>query len=320
MKTKQHAKGTKDRMGNIIGRSNQKSRRGQEIHCIRIQVPLVLGWPRATVMKHRSSHSSVTSALTVAGSDSGGGAGLQADLKTFARIKIHGTSVVTCITAQNPSGVLAVQPVAVQLVEQQFQALNEGFRPSAVKSGMLYSDAIVRAVSRGLRLLQPHYYIADPVMVATSGAHLLRGRGVQAIQKHLIPLANLVTPNVAEAEVLLNEPILRPAQAKEAVKKLVDRYEVAFLLKGGHLPSQGTVTDYFHDGTQLLCLDADYIRGRNTHGTGCTYAAAITGFLAAGSQLEEAIFKAKSFITDAIRGSYRTGHYEALNVWEASGK
>jgi hydroxymethylpyrimidine/phosphomethylpyrimidine kinase len=269
-------------------------------------------------MTKKQNHHSTPCALTIAGSDSGGGAGIQTDLKTFAAFKVHGTSIVTCVTAQNPRNILAIQPVSARVVEKQFEALSDGFKPSAVKSGMLFSSSIVKTVVQGLTISKPDWYVMDPVMVATSGGRLLKLSCIELIQKKLIPMADLVTPNIAEAEVLLDTAIRTPSQAKSAVKKLVDRYERPFLLKGGHLPSKGLVVDYLYDGKTMTLLESEYIKGKDTHGTGCTYAAAITAQLTLGKPLIAAVTFAKNFITKAICHSYQTGEYEALNIWKAA--
>lgn len=275
---------------------------------------------RYLVMKQirTGAQQSVPCALTVAGSDSGGGAGIQTDLKTFAVLNVHGTSVVTCITAQNPSEVRAIQPVSSRVVNAQFQALHNGLNPIAVKSGMLFSKAIAQSVLRGLELLKPRWYVLDPVMIATSGARLLQNACIRVIQNQLIPKASLVTPNIAEAEVLLDRTIRGPVQAKASVRQLVDRYEVPVLLKGGHLPSRGKVIDYFYDGHTLNTMESAYIQGKDTHGTGCTYAAAITAHLARGASLEQAVEKGKAFIAEAIRYAYQVDAHQALNVWKGA--
>ena len=206
-------------------------------------------------MTQKQNTQPIPCALTVAGSDSSGGAGIQTDLKTFASLQVHGTSVLTCVTAQNPRGVLAIQPVSAKVVGKQFEALNDGLKPNAVKSGMLYATSIVRAVVKGLKLIKPDWYVMDPVMVATSGGCLLKESCIQMIQKQLIPLADLITPNIAEAEVLLNASIRTSSQAKKAVRQLVDMYECPFLLKGGHLPSKGKVIDYLYDGATMTDLE-----------------------------------------------------------------
>ncbi|MBT4274457.1 MAG: bifunctional hydroxymethylpyrimidine kinase/phosphomethylpyrimidine kinase [Verrucomicrobia bacterium] len=269
-------------------------------------------------MTKKPINDSTPCAMTIAGSDSGGGAGIQTDLKTFAGFEVHGTSVVTCVTAQNPHGVLDIQPISSRVVEKQFEALLNGFKPKAVKSGMLFASSIVKAVVNGLRMEKPDWYVMDPVMVATSGGCLLKSSCIQLIQKKLIPLADLITPNIAEAEVLLGVSIRTNSQVKNAVKKLVDRYERPFLLKGGHLPSKGLAVDYLYDGQTMTLLESKYIHGRKTHGTGCTYAAAITAQLALGKSLIPAVTIAKKFISKAISHSYKTGHYEALNIWKAA--
>ncbi len=271
-------------------------------------------------MTNLSVVSSIPCALTIAGSDSGGGAGIQTDLKTFAALKVHGTSVVTCVTAQNPDQVSAIQAVSANVVKSQFEALSAGFQPKAVKSGMLFSSSIVKVVVEGLSLLRPDWYVMDPVMVATSGSCLLKESCIDLIRRKLIPLADLITPNIAEAEVLLSESIQTHTKAKRAVKKLVELYERPFLLKGGHLPSRGKAVDYYYDGNEMELLESAFIPGRDTHGTGCTYAAAITSYLSLGHPLVSAISNAKAFITKAIRHSYKTGEYEALNIWKAAGK
>jgi len=269
-------------------------------------------------MKQAIQSKTIPCALTIAGSDSGGGAGIQTDLKTFALLHVHGTSVLTCVTAQNPKEVKAIQPVSSRVVFSQFQALNKGLKPMAVKSGMLFSKSIVQSVLRGLELLNPRFYVLDPVMIATSGAQLLQDSCIEVIQNRLIPKANLVTPNIAEAEVLLRRTIRGSAQAKASVRQLVDRYQVPFLLKGGHLPSRGKVIDYFYDGHTLNVMESAYIKGKDTHGTGCTYSAAITAHLALGASLESAVAKGKTFIAEAIEQSYRTGDHQALNVWKGA--
>lgn len=269
-------------------------------------------------MKQAIHSKTIPCALTVAGSDSGGGAGIQTDLKTFAVLKVHGTSVLTCVTAQNPREVKAIQPVSSRVVDAQFQALNHGLSPMAMKSGMLYSKSIVQSVIRGIELLKPRWYVLDPVMIATSGARLLQDTCIHVIQNRLIPKASLITPNIAEAEVLLGRTIRGSAQVKASVRQLVDRYEVPFLLKGGHLPSRGKVIDYFYDGHTLNSMESAYIKGKDTHGTGCTYAAAITAYLALDASLESAVEKGKAFIAKAIEQSYQTGAHQALNVWKGA--
>ena len=253
-------------------------------------------------------------ALTIAGSDSGGGAGIQADLKTFAALGVHGTSVVTCLTAQNPRAVLAVLPATPAFVRKQLEALFAELPPAAVKTGMLYSQAIIREVARGLKAhgdLPP--LIVDPVMVATSGARLLKPSAMRELQDSLLPKAQLITPNVDEAELLLDRPIRHHEALRQAAHALHARFGCAVLVKGGHLRTGPEAVDIFYDGQRELHLSAPFVRGVSTHGTGCTYAAAIVAYCARGMNLPMAVRKAKHFITQAIAGSRRIGRHRVLH-------
>ena len=252
-------------------------------------------------------------ALTIAGSDSGGGAGVQTDLKTFASIGVHGTSVLTCVTAQNPSAVLGVQSISPTLITAQFDALKNGLKPKAIKSGMLYSKRIVQAVIEGLHGCASARYVMDPVMVATSGAPLLKPDCVALMMRSLIPLADLITPNIAEAEALIGGRITKAQEAKEAAYAMAQKFKTPCLLKGGHLPEKGKVVDYLATGAEVISFSSAYIPRRQTHGTGCTYAAAITAYLAQSYPLSEAVGLGKQFITSAIQNSVRVGSYQALD-------
>jgi len=257
---------------------------------------------------------SVPCALTIAGSDSGGGAGIQADLHTFAALGVHGTSALTCVTAQNPKGVSAVEPCRPATVREQIKAVFAEFKPGAVKTGMLYSDAIVREVTAFFQ----HYHVplvVDPVMVATSGACLLKPRAVRLLTGRLFPLATLVTPNLDEAQALLGEKIGSIEGLREAAQQVYARFGCAVLVKGGHLRGLREAVDIFFDGTTELMLSAPFVRGVETHGTGCTYSAAITAFMAKGFPLTKAVSQAKQFITDAIAKSRTVGAHSVLN-WQ----
>lgn len=255
---------------------------------------------------------SVPVALTIAGSDSGGGAGIQADLKTFAAFGVHGTSVLTCLTAQSPRGVRGVQPVSPRLVRLQFEAVWEELAPQAVKTGMLYSAAIVRAVCGALEEARCRNLVVDPVMIATSGARLLRDDAQRVLCSRLLPLARVVTPNLDEAQVLLGHSIRSVDALGAAALELSARYGCAFLLKGGHLRGATHATDALASEGRLRWYRAPFVRGVSTHGTGCTYAAAMTAGLAAGASLEQAVAGAKRFVTRAIRHSVRIGPHTAL--------
>jgi hydroxymethylpyrimidine/phosphomethylpyrimidine kinase len=253
-------------------------------------------------------------ALTIAGSDSGGGAGIQADLKTFAAIGVHGTSAITCITAQNPKGVLGIQPVKPEMVTKQLEAIFAEFQPRAVKTGMLFSTEIIRAVAKFFREHRRVPLIVDPVMIATSGARLLKSSAVQAMEQELLPLAKLVTPNLAETEVLLGRKISSTSEMQMAAKEIQERFGCAALVKGGHLRSSAEAVDFFYDGKTEMMLRTKFIKGISTHGTGCTFSAAITGNLAQGRDLLTSIRRAKKFITNAIRNSNKVCGHHILKI------
>jgi len=245
-------------------------------------------------------------ALTIAGSDSGGGAGIQADLKTFAALKVHGASAITCLTAQNPKRVLGVQPAMPEFVTLQLEAVFAELPPHAVKTGMLFSSEIIGAIATFLRTQRIKCpLIVDPVMIATSGALLLEKSAVKALWTRLLPVADLVTPNIPEAEVLADMSIDDPEDLRSAARKLHSRFGCAVLLKGGHLEGIKEALDIFYDGKTELLLRAPFVRGVSTHGTGCTYSAAIAAYCAQGKPLTEAVGLAKGYITRAIANSAR---------------
>ncbi len=267
----------------------------------------------------RSSVSCVThrkntpTALTIAGSDSGGGAGIQADLKTFAALGVHGTSAVTCITAQNPQGVRAIAPCAPRLVRRQIEAIFEELPPAAVKTGMLHSREAVRVVVDFFKRTRRPPLIVDPVMIATSGVRLLQTGAVGLLERDLLPLAALVTPNLPEAEVLASQKINSLEDLRAVARKIQSRYGCAALVKGGHLGGLAQAVDIFFDGRTELLLSAPFLRGLRTHGTGCVYSAAITGYLARGCTLTQAVERAKQYITQAIAHCLRVRGHAVLN-------
>ena len=252
-------------------------------------------------------------ALTIAGSDSGGGAGIQADLKTFAALGVHGTSVITCLTAQNPKGVLGVQSATPTMVRQQLEAVFAELPPVACKTGMLYSTDIIRVVIEFFSAKKRSPLIVDPVMVATSGARLLKPSAINAICDQLFPRATLVTPNLDEAELLLGMKIRDEEDLRTAARRIVERFGCAALVKGGHLRETREAVDIFNDGKTELMLTAPFVRGVSTHGTGCTYSAAIVAACAIGVPLPEAVGLGKQFITQAIANSRRIGRYFVLS-------
>lgn len=258
-------------------------------------------------------------ALTIAGSDSGGGAGVQADLKTFTALGVHGTTAITCITAQNPHGVSGIQPVRTDMVRRQLDALFAELKPDAVKTGMLFSTAIIRTVAEFFAEGPRPPLVVDPVMVATSGAVLLKSAAIRTLKERLLPLALLVTPNLDEAEILVGRKLRSLDDLQKAAQEIHARFGCAALVKGGHLRTERDAVDVFFDGRTLTELRAPRVRGVSTHGTGCTYSAAIAAELARGGDLAHAVEAAKEFITLAIRHSYSAAGHWVLNQ-SAAGK
>jgi hydroxymethylpyrimidine/phosphomethylpyrimidine kinase len=258
-------------------------------------------------------HAAWPIALTIAGSDSGGGAGLQADLKVFQSLRTHGTTAITCLTAQNPAGVTAVEPVSPEFLRAQLLAVFSELRPAAAKSGMLWSVELVREVVRWWTTPHQPPLVVDPVMIATSGSVLLRPDAVAAIRDELLPLAAIATPNLDEAAHLLGSPLNSVDDLRAAARELHARHRCAFLVKGGHLKNSAKAVDIFWDGTRELILAAPFVHGVSTHGTGCTYSAAIAAHLARGHSLPSAVRAAKETITRAISDSVRIGAHWALH-------
>jgi hydroxymethylpyrimidine/phosphomethylpyrimidine kinase len=246
-------------------------------------------------------------ALTVAGSDSGGGAGIQADLKTFHQHRVFGTSVITAVTAQNTRGVVAWTAVDPGLITAQLDAVAEDLRPAALKSGMLGDRAVVRAVADGLRRHRLGPYVLDPVMVATSGDPLLAPDAITAIVDELLPLADLVTPNLDETALLVGRSVRDVAAMERAARALVEeRGARAALVKGGHLAGAEVVDVLYADGA-VTHVAHRRVETTSTHGTGCTLAAAVTARLALGQPLAAAVHGALAFVHRAIAGAPRLG-------------
>lgn len=257
--------------------------------------------------------------MTIAGSDSGGGAGLQADLHTFAALGVHGATAVTCVTAQNPRAVTGVQACKATMVRRQIEAVYAELRPAAVKTGMLYSRAVVDAVAGFFESTGETVLVVDPVMVATSGAVLLKPDAIRALLNRLLPLATIVTPNLDEAQLLTGRQLTDPEDLRAAARQIHDRFGCAVLVKGGHLRDCSHALDIYYDGHQELLLSAPFAQGVSTHGTGCTYAAAIAAYSARGLPLPQAVTRAKDFITRAIHESVRVGPHSVLN-WLAAAR
>ena len=253
-----------------------------------------------------------TTVLTIAGSDSGGGAGIQADIKTISALGCYATTAITAITVQNTVGVEAVHPVPVDFVKGQIEAVLSDIGADAVKIGMLQSAEIVRAVAEMLRKYKVGNVVLDPVMVSTSGHRLIEEDAIDTLRRELIPLSRVITPNIPEAEILLGgEEIRSQASLPEMATRLSACYGVSVLLKAGHL-SEDELTDILYDKEtdKLLQLTSKRIRTRNTHGTGCTMSSALAASLAKGETLQQAASSAKTFISNAIiaGADYEIGH------------
>ena len=239
--------------------------------------------------------------LTIAGSDSGGGAGIQADLKTFAALGCYGLSVVTALTAQNTKGVTAIHAPPVAFVREQLDAVLEDIGADAVKIGMLYSKDMVETVSEALKKYRAKNIVFDPVMAAQSGDALTQGEVIAAIKKHLLPQVTLLTPNLPEAALFLDREVTTPEEMYRAARDFTDFGAGSVLLKGGHLKTGETTDVLFIDQEdRLVTMEGKRIDTRNDHGTGCTLSSAIACFLAKGDSLEEACRSGKAFLQAAL--------------------
>ena len=239
-------------------------------------------------------------ALTIAGSDSGGGAGIQADIKTFSALGTYGCSVITALTAQNTLGVQGIYDVEADFVIQQLDCVFSDLSIDAVKVGMLSNSHIINAVANAIEQYAPAFLVVDPVILATSGDALLQQNAIEDLKQKLIPQASLITPNLPEAALLLNTK--QPETLDDMVnliEPLMALGSKAVLLKGGHLSNQQAI-DLFYDGQTLQQLESPWITTQNTHGTGCTLSSAVTALLAQGYALTEAVTAAKKYISEAI--------------------
>lgn len=244
--------------------------------------------------------------LTIAGSDSGGGAGIQADLKTFQELGVFGTSVLTAVTAQNTRGVHGVEAVSPELVTQQLDAIGSDFTIAACKTGMLFDAARIEVVADGVRRHVFNTLVVDPVMIAKGGASLLQDSAVQALKTSLLPLATVVTPNVPEAEVLTGMTIRTFEDRIKAAEQMLAYGVRAVILKGGHLEGE-SAEDLIVTESETFILSAPRIQTSDTHGTGCTFSAALTAELAKGCSILEATVTAKQFIQSAITHGLEIG-------------
>jgi hydroxymethylpyrimidine/phosphomethylpyrimidine kinase len=245
-------------------------------------------------------------AMTIAGSDSSGGAGIQADLKTFAAHGVYGTSAITAITAQNTEGVAAVLALPADIIIAQMETVAGDIPIDAVKTGMLANAAIVEAVAAAIDTLELPKVVVDPVMVAKGGDILLEGEAVAAVKSELLRRAYVVTPNAHEAEILAGIPVRSLDDAREAARRILAFGSAAVIVKGGHL-REAEAVDLLYDGHEFVEITGPWIDSRNTHGTGCTFASALAANLALGLALAEAARRAKDYVANAIRHGHRPG-------------
>lgn len=257
----------------------------------------------------------VYKALTIAGSDSGGGAGIQADLKTFQELGAFGMSAITAVTAQNTLGVHGVYPISVDGIVEQINAIGEDLGTDALKTGMLFSSEIIEAVSERIRYFNWKNLVIDPVMVAKGGAKLLKDDAIHALKEKLIPNAAVITPNIPEAEIIVDAKIETIDDRKKAAKAIIDMGAKSVVMKGGHEEGRDVI-DLFYDGEVFTELVSPRIETRHTHGTGCTFSAAITAELAKGKEIREAVLTGKEFIRAAIETELGIGKgHGPTNHW-----
>jgi hydroxymethylpyrimidine/phosphomethylpyrimidine kinase len=257
-------------------------------------------------------------ALTIAGSDSSAGAGIQADLKTFSALGVYGLTAITCVVAETPGKVSRIEPISAEIVYEQIAVLARNFPIAAAKTGLLCSGEIVEAVARAivdvLRKVDSSIpLVVDPVTVATSGDVLLAAEAMEIYERELFPIATLLTPNLDEAGKLIGEPIRDLEAMRKAGRQLQQKYAVSILLKGGHLVRDDAI-DLLFAGDKISEFSAPFVRGVATHGTGCTYSAAITAALASGLSLEVAVRRAKKFVTASIAQRLRWKSKSGKNI------
>ena len=249
--------------------------------------------------------------LTIAGSDSSGGAGIQADLKTFSVFGVHGMSAITCVTAQNPNEVTGLVPIEPEMVRQQIRTVCSVFPVRAAKTGMLHSAETIRAVVAADVVQGIPILVVDPVMVTASGTRLLQASAVEALCSDLLPEARVVTPNVHEAEILAGHTISTVDELIAAAREIGNRYDVACVVKGGHLNSEEVVDVLYDEGEEHI-FTGPRIPTEHTHGAGCAFSAAVTACLARRELMTDAVAKAKQFVTEALRRAYTCGPFKPL--------
>lgn len=264
-------------------------------------------------MKSRSRARKTPVALTVAGSDSGGGAGIQADLKTFSSLGVFGTTAVSCLTAQSPDRVTGVLPTAKGFVAGQVEAVCSAFPVASAKTGMLFSAQIIKETAGALRKANILSLVVDPVARSTSGASLLRPAAQRALRNDLIPLALVVTPNIPEAEMLCDHPVAGRTEQMDTAREISKMFGVSCLLKGGHMEGSTVLDVLCHKG-RMYRHESARIQAKETHGTGCTLSAALTAYLARGLSLPASFRKASAFVHKALERPFYTGSHYPLGI------
>lgn len=259
--------------------------------------------------------------LSIAGSDCSGGAGIQADLKTFSALGCFGMSVIVSVVAENTSRVISIQDISPALICDQMDAVFEDIRVDAVKVGMLSGTECMQAVAEKLRQYKPEITVIDPVMIAKGGSALMRPDALATLQQEIVPLASLLTPNIPEAKAITGMEISGIADMKEAAQKIHAMGAKSVLVKGGHL--EGDAVDVLFDGSEFTLYESPRIQTKNTHGTGCTLSSALASHLAMGLELKQAVGAAKDYVTEAIRYSMEIGkgcgptnHFYELYKWK----
>ncbi|MDA1045260.1 MAG: bifunctional hydroxymethylpyrimidine kinase/phosphomethylpyrimidine kinase [Verrucomicrobia bacterium] len=250
-------------------------------------------------------------ALTIAGSDSGAGAGIQADLRTFNAFGLFGTSVITCVTAQNPGGVSHIQAIDVDVIRGQFERVFEAFPPVCVKTGMLFCVDIINTVVDLLATLEDVPIVVDPVMLATSGVHLLERNANAVLCERLLPQASVLTPNIPEAEFLVSGRIADISAQREAARAISERYGVACVVKGGHLEGD-LLSDVLCVSNDVYTFSFHRSARTSTHGTGCTFAAALAARLGLGDEMNAAVDAARQYVKRCLDSAQDTGRYEVM--------
>ncbi|KOO47119.1 bifunctional hydroxymethylpyrimidine kinase/phosphomethylpyrimidine kinase [Priestia koreensis] len=249
----------------------------------------------------------IAKALTIAGSDSGGGAGIQADLKTFQERHVFGMSAITAVTAQNTLGVQGVYPLSIEGIQQQIDSIATDLYPDAVKTGMLFSSEITKAVADKMKHYGFKNIVVDPVMIAKGGSPLLQEEAVEQVKASLLPIASVITPNLPEAEVLTGMKINDLNDRKEAAKVLHSLGVASVVIKGGHGEEQYKIVDLLFNGRDFIEIDHQRLETKHTHGTGCTFAACVTAELAKGRSIEKAVETASEFVHYAIKHTLEIG-------------